>query len=336
MANHNVLITVPGRLRRYILSPQALAKLRSLANVTMNSSDDDWTEEDLAARLPGVDGVIAGWGLAKLTPEVLAAADRLRIVAYAGGSVKYFVTDALFDRGIVLTHAASRLAGPVAEFSLMLAMMGLRRPQDLDHRMKAGEAWPSGRGMCVNFHDIAGCKVGLLGMGYVGRQSARLFRAVGADVWAYDPYFSPELAAGLSVRKVELDELLGRCKVISVHLPTTAETHHLLGARELALIQDGAVFINTARAWVVDQDALVAEMAKGRFWAALDVFDPEPLPVGHPLRRMDNVLLTPHVAALSQEAYGNLMADMVDELERFFAAEPLQYQVTRDMLATMA
>jgi phosphoglycerate dehydrogenase-like enzyme len=184
--------------------------------------------------------------------------------------------------------------------------------------------------------EIAGTKVGLLGMGYVGRCSAQRFKAVGAEVWAYDPYLSEEKAQALGVRKVELDVLLSQCFVISAHLPVTQETHHLLGAHELALIQDGAVFINTARAWVVDQEAMIAELTTGRFWAALDVFDPEPLPTEHPLRRMDNVLLTPHIAGLTQNSYHDLMTTMVAEAERLAHGQPLQYQVTHDMLATMA
>jgi len=109
-----------------------------------------------------------------------------------------------------------------------------------------------------------------------------------------------------------------------------------LGARELALIQDGAVFVNTARSWVVDQQAMIRELATGRFWAALDVFDVEPLPAEHPLRHMDNVLLTPHVAGFTRDCYGSLMALMVAEVERFFAGESLKFRVTRDMLSTMA
>jgi len=112
--------------------------------------------------------------------------------------------------------------------------MGLRRPHEFDRQMKAGEAWPKSRGLPL--YEIAGKQVGLLGMGYVGRRSAALFRAVGADVWVYDPYLSPEHAAELGVRKVDLDTLLSQCQVISVHLPVTEETHHMLGARELALI----------------------------------------------------------------------------------------------------
>jgi phosphoglycerate dehydrogenase-like enzyme len=173
-------------------------------------------------------------------------------------------------------------------------------------------------------------------MGYVGKRAAALFQAVGADVWAYDPYLSPQQAAELGVTRASLDDVLRACSVISLHLPVTDETHHLLGARELALIQDGAILVNSARAWVVDQDALLKELRTGRFWAALDVFDPEPLPAEHPLRKLENVLLTPHVAGLTQESYQGLMALAVDEVERFFAGQPLRYQVTQEMLRTMA
>ena len=334
MAGHRLLVTVPQPRRDELFSPEALAHARQLGEVILNEDGHNWSEQELAAHLPGVDAIVASWGLAKLTPEVLAAADRLRIVGYGAGSVKGFATDALFERGIALSHAASRIADSVAEFTLLMAMLGLRQPHTWDRQMKTGVAWPKSDGPPT--WEITGAKVGLLGMGYVGRRSAGLFQGVGAEVWAFDPYLSLERARELEVHKAELSEVLAKCKVICVHLPVTEETHHMLGECELALIQDGAVFVNNARAWVVDQDAMVAELATGRFWAALDVFDPEPLPAEHPLRDMDNVLLTPHIAGRTVDSYGSLMAEMVNEVDRFFKGEPLRYQVTRDMMATMA
>jgi phosphoglycerate dehydrogenase-like enzyme len=221
----------------------------------------------------------------------------------------------------------------VAEYTLLMALLGLRRPLDVGRQMRSGIVL---RNHDVPTHDIARKKVGLLGMGYVGQRVARLFQAVGAEVWAYDPYLSPERAVELGVYKAELDELLGACKVVSVHLPSTEEAWHMLGARELALIQDGAVFINSARTWPVDQDALIKELAAGRFWAALDVTDPEPAPPDHPLRNLDNVICTPHIAGPTTEARRELMGLMVDEVKRFFDGEPLRYQIAEDRLAAMA
>jgi phosphoglycerate dehydrogenase-like enzyme len=334
MSAYNVLVTVPRPLRDYILSEEAESKLHGMAKVTMNEEERNWTQEELAERLPGVDAILASWGLAELTDEVLEGADNLQMVAYAAGSVKGFVTAALYERDIVVCHAAHRIADSVAEFSLLLAMIGLRRPHTFDRQLKARAEWPRSRDLPL--HEIAGKKVGLLGMGYVGRRAAKLFQGVGAQVWAYDPYLPGDQAETLGVHKAELDELLGACKVVSVHLPTTEETHHMLGAREFAQLQDGAIFINTARSWVLDQEALVQALQEGRFWAALDVYDEEPLPVDHPLRSMENAFLTPHVAGLTRDSHGSLMGEMVDEIARYFAGEPLKHQVTRDMLKIMA
>jgi len=335
MSKIRVLVTIPQPLRDLVLAPDTLADLRAFADVTLNEDGRNWEAATLRDRLPGMDAILASWGLPQLTPEVLEHADRLALVAYAAGSIKPFMTDAAYDRGIRVTHSAARIAESVADITLVLAMMGLRRPQDFDRRLKSGEAWPDGR--AVNTYEIGGKTVGLLGLGYVGRRTAALFQAVGAQVWGYDPYVSEEDMARLGVRKVALDDLLRGCKVISVHLPITPETRHLLGPRELAMIPDGAVFINTSRAWVVDQEALIAQLHTGRLWAALDVYEPEPLAVDSPLRTLDNVVLTPHIAGLTRDSYLGLTREMVDEIRRLFVThEPLRYEITRERLARMA
>ena len=335
MAQIKVLVTIPQPLRTLVLTPETLSDLRSFADVALNEDGRNWSEPELAERLAGVDAILGSWGLARLTPQVLAAADRLALVAYAAGSIKPFMTDAAYERGVRVSHAAARIAESVADMTVTLAMMGLRRPQDFDRRLKAGEAWPDGR--AVDTYEIRGKTVGLLGLGYVGRRTAALFQAVGAQVWGYDPYLSEADASALGVRMVDLDVLLQGCKVISVHLPITEETHHLLGARELGLMPDSTVFINTSRAWAVDQDALLRELRTGRIWAALDVHEPEPLAIDSPFRTLDNVLLTPHIAGLTRDSYHGLTQDMVNEIRRLLVShEALWYEISRDRLARMA
>lgn len=334
MAEHRILVSIPEPLRSRLLSAETLAKLCALGCITFNEDGRNWNDEELAQRLPGQEVLLASWGLARLTPEVLRNADRLRLVAYAAGSVKGFVTKAVFERGIALTHAAARIADSVAEMALLFALLGLRRAHEFDRQMKTGERWPKEIG--VPTFEIRGKRVGLLGMGYVGRRAAQLFQAVGAEVWCYDPYFPDEAAQALGVHKAALDDLLRACLIVSVHLPITEETHHLIGARELSLLQDGALFINTARAWAVDGEALRRELEAGRLWAALDVFDEEPLPADSPLRRLENVLLTPHIAGQTVDSYYGLGECMVEEIERFFAGQPLHYQIRPEALAYMA
>ena len=110
----------------------------------------------------------------------------------------------------------------------------------------------------------------------------------------------------------------------------------MIGARELRLLQDDAIFINTARAHLVDQEALLAELRTGRFQAALDVFDQEPLPSDSPFRRLDNVIITPHVAGASKQARLRQGQIIVEEIQRYLAGEPLRHRVTHEMLETMA
>lgn len=329
-----ILVAVPEPLRSRILSPEAHQQLLALGEVRWNNDGRNWNGSELAERLGGVEGLLTGWGITQLDESVLAGADALRIIGHSAGSVKGFLTPAVFDRGIIVTHAASRIADSVAEFALTMALVGLKRPDLFSTQMHAGMAWEQNSN--VPLHEIAGRKVGILGCGYVGQRSARLFKAVGADVFVYDPYLSRERAQEMGVTKVELENLLKICQIISVHLPSTAETRQLLSAEKLALIQDGAVFINSARAWVLDESALIAELTAGRFWAALDVFEQEPLPLDHPLRQLSNVLLTPHIAGRTEESYANLLGTVIQEFARFASGQPLRYQVTRDMLATMA
>ena len=137
-------------------------------------------------------------------------------------------------------------------------------------------------------------------------------------------------------RVASLDELLAGCRVVALHAPSTPQTYRMIGRRELALMRDGAILVNTARASLIDTDALLAELRKGRISAALDVFDEEPLPLDSPLRTLPNVILTPHVASHTVNTHLRQGELTVDEVQRFVAGQPLRYAVTPEMLATMA
>ncbi|MEZ4656266.1 MAG: NAD(P)-dependent oxidoreductase [Caldilineaceae bacterium] len=142
--------------------------------------------------------------------------------------------------------------------------------------------------------------MGVVGAGYTGRETIWRLKALGAEVWVHDPYLADARATELGVHKAELDDLFRDCPIVTMQAPPTDETHRMIGARQLALLRDGAIFINTARSHTVDQGALLAELRTGRFLAALDVFDQEPLPEDSPFRQLDNVILTPHVAGATQ------------------------------------
>jgi phosphoglycerate dehydrogenase-like enzyme len=152
----------------------------------------------------------------------------------------------------------------------------------------------------------------------------------------YDPYLSEAGAAELGARKVELDELMSTADIVSVHAPSTPETEKMLGAAHFAAMKDGALFINSARTWVLDEDALIEELKTGRIRAVLDVFGKEPLPADSPLRDLPNVFLTPHVAGATQESRSRLVEAIARDMARFFAGEQPQMAVTWERLQIMA
>ncbi|HWD82249.1 MAG TPA: hydroxyacid dehydrogenase [Kribbella sp.] len=322
------LAATPSYLKM-VFSPESMARLETLGQVVV--LPDPANADALRAALPGTDVLITSWGSAPLTADVLDHADRLRLIAHSASSVKHFVTAEVFRRGLRLTQAGQAMAEPVAEVSLAFTLSLLHRIQRFDHAMHAG-GW---REEVPPQHGLTASRIGVVGASRTGTEYIRMLVALGAEVVVHDPYLTDERAAELGVRRSELDELLRGSRVVALHAPTLPETHHLIGARELALMSDGAGLVNTARSWLVDTDALLAEVRSGRLDAALDVFDEEPLPVDSPLRGLPNVLLTPHQAAATVECYYEMGAITAGEIERWVAGQPLRYELSEAALARM-
>jgi phosphoglycerate dehydrogenase-like enzyme len=301
----------------------------------MKPEERDWSSSELAQKIRGYDAVLTGWGTPVFTDEVLDAADRLRLIAHSAGSIKRMLPPAVFQRGIAVTHAAVAIAPAVADMTLLLIMLSLRQVHRHDRMLKAGESWDATDALGMG-QEIAGQRIGVVGAGYTGRCVIALLHAVQAEVWVHDPYVSDARAAELGVRKASLEELFSSCPIVTMQVPPTKETWRMIGAHHLRLLQDGAIFVNTARSHSVDQDALLAELQTGRIQAALDVFDEEPLPAGSPFLALENVIVTPHIAGASQQARWRQGQTMVDEIHRFLANEALRYEVTSAMLETMA
>lgn len=315
-----------------MLNRTAWEKLRSFAQIIEHPGDEPATKADLLTILPQADACLTGWGVAQLDADVIAAAPRLRAMAHMGSSVKRFVSEALWAQGIHVTTAAPALAEDVAITTLGLMLVGMKRVWPLGQHIRAGgwresAYWPS--------REIRHKQVGVIGASHVGRHLIRLLKPFEVHILLYDPFVAAEQAAQLGVEKVELDDLLRRADIVSLHAPANADTYHLLNAGGLALMKDDALLINTARGTLIDEAALIAELSKGRFFAFLDVTDPEPLAADSPLRQLENVVVLPHLAGCIEDC--SRMGEMAaEELRRFFAGEPPLYQVKPDMFGRIA
>ncbi|MBN1878089.1 MAG: hydroxyacid dehydrogenase [Anaerolineae bacterium] len=334
MKTYKLLFLPRTGLAQDILSERARATLEGLGEVVWNTMDRDYTPAELAGLLPGAEAVVTSWGSPAFTPDLLAIADSLKIVGHAAGSVKPLMPREGYDRGIVVLSAAAVIADSVAEYTLW-AMLSMQRDlYPYQQLMKVERGWKSAGGNCA--HELYYKKVGIVSASMVGRRVIKLLHPFGCDVMVYDPYLSEVESVALGVRRVSLEELFATGDIVSLHAPVTPETKEMIGARHFQLLRDGVLFINTARAWVVDYAAMVAELRTGRIRAVLDVFDKEPLPAGDPLRDMDNVFLTPHISGHTNESRLRLVEAVAGDMQRFFNSEPLQLAVSWERLKIMA
>jgi phosphoglycerate dehydrogenase-like enzyme len=294
----------------------------------IDSFDDVRAGEVLAE----ADVLLGHWGCPTLTAEALDRAPHLRLFAYAAGTVKWQVVDAVWERGLIVTSAAAANAVPVAEYTVAMIVLANKGIPLLAARERDPDALVPLSSRISNL----GKKVGLVGASLVGRHVIELLRSYELEVAVADPYLGADEAKQLGVGLMELDELCAWCDVLSLHAPEIDSTRGMIGAAQLALLHRGAFLINTARGRLVDHDALLTELQAGRLAAVLDVTEPEPLPPDSPLRQLPNVLLTPHVAGATGTELWRLADLAVEEIERYAAGLPPRYPVVRADLDRIA
>lgn len=328
-----VAMLVPVERQARVFTREALDHLHTIAEVRGGTDDRATLVQRLPSLIADADACITGWYSPAITSEALAGAPRLRLIAHCGGSVKSLIPPETFARGVAVSHVAALIADAVAEATILAILLGLRRYHEMDQRLKAGA---DARSTVYDGRLLGALTVGLVGAGYVGRKVVSLLRAFGSRVLVYDPYLSDREAADLGVEKAVLHELMRSSDVVSLHAAPTPETHRMIGRAELALLRDGAVFVNCADPWLVDESALLDTLQAGRIWAAIDRFDPEPLALDSPFRKLENVLITPHAAGATVDTLRRQGAAAVDEVKRFFSGQELHYRIPSERFEQMA
>lgn len=289
---------------------------------------NDVDEEEAARLLADADACLTSWGSPPLNAEMLAVAPLLRMIAHAGGSVRAYVSDAVWQRNITVTSAASAIAVDVAHYAIALMIIGRKNMMELSSQAAAGD-WKSFWGHRPP-DDLRGCTVGIVAASQVGRKVIELLRHFEVNVLLFDPNLTADEARAIGATRVELNDLFKRSDVVSLHAPVLYTTRQLVSAARLALMKNGAVLINTARGSLVDEAALVAECKKRRIWAFLDVTDPEPPPAGSPLYGCPNLTLSPHIAGSIGRGRRKIGELACEELKRFFDGKPPLYPVTAE------
>lgn len=325
---------------QYDAGPGLRAKLAALAAEGFEVASCE--ETDRARFLELMADAEALWHvLMPITADVIAASPRLRFIQKVGVGLNTIDLAAAKARGIAVCNMPGTNSRAVAEMTLLLMLAALRRVAWFDARTRQGRGWPLPTEIQDQLGEIAGRTVGLVGYGAVPKLLAPVLKAMGAKVLYTARAPKPDAAASESSRQSfkgggdspaaewrPLPDLLAQSDVVSLHAALTDETRGLIGAGAIARMKPGAVLVNTARGALVDEAALVGALTSGRLGAAgIDVFAAEPVPAGHPLLALPNVVVAPHVAWLTVETLDRSLAVAVENCRRLRAGKPLLHQV---------
>jgi len=331
----NILLTVPRGVIRDLYFPESvMKKLRALGNLICNEMEKPYIEEELAERIRDIDICVTHWFSPFFTKKIVDNANRLRLIAHAAGSVAVLVDQNVYDKGIKVVSANGIMAQYVAESTLARILSSLGKVNDYDRRVRDG-GWKIGIEEYGVTQSLFYKKVGFIGFGAVGNHMLKLMHPFQVAARIYDPYIKDEALKRFprTKRCNSVEEVLGWADIITIHASQTPETHHLINAEGLKRIRDNALFVNTARGSLVNETALLAELLNGRFYAALDVFDPEPPEPDAPIRKLDNVLLSPHIAGTAGRE--ELTLGIIGDIERFIKNKHLKYEISGEKYRLM-
>ena len=326
-----ILVSIPdGEVRDSFFSEEQRVRLERLGCVEWNANAEQYGEEELAEKLRGVDICISGWGNTPFHEKTLKYADKLKLIAPIGGSVRPMVGDAAFERGIRVCSGNRVFAESVAEGVLAYMLCSLRRIGEYEARMAAGE-WPS----LIGTRGLLGRSVGLVGYGMIAEYLVKFLKPFGCRIMVSSRHISAEELAEAGIEAAAAEEIFRTCDIVSLHSSLTARTKHSIGADLLNSMKDGALLVNTARGALIDEEALVLVLQERPVWAALDVFETEPLPMDSPLRECERVLLMPHAAGPTADRRYVVTSHVLDDIGRFLNGEPLDCEIDFARAGTM-
>ena len=328
-----LFVSMPrGETRDSFIPPAVRERIEAQYDAVWNETDRNLSPEELAGRAAGADAVLAGWGTAKFTGELLRRLPSLRVLAYTGGSVAPLVDEAAYARGVRVLSGNDLFARSVAEGVVAYALASLRRiPQYAAQLQRDGWSRPGW------FNEgLLDQRVGLVGFGAVARHTARLLSAFGCELLiAGADHVSPEEAASRGARKASLEEVFSTCKVVSLHWASTPETFHRIDGRLLSLLRPNSLLVNTARGAIIDEPVLARMLREGRFRAVLDVYEQEPLPADSPLRGLDNALLIPHMGGPTVDRRPFVTQALLDHLPAALRGEETPLDISAEAMRRM-
>lgn len=324
-----VLVTMPETMTEFV-TQSFREYLDSFAEAEYNTLGRQFTREEMEKKLSDKDYAITGWGTPMFDKELLKNAGGLKLIAHTGGSVGQVIDDSVYEFGTEVASANAIMAESVAEGTLCYILMGLRRTVYFANGTQKGD-W--------NYNEsdkaLLRRKVGIISLGEISRNLIRMLKPFKTEIFVSSTHEDECLAQELGFTYLSKEEIFSTCDVISIHTAYNPATYHMINRELILRIKDGAVLVNTSRGAVIDEKALADELKTGRFYAVLDVFEEEPLPITSPLIGLSNVTIMPHRGGSTVDLYEYMATEMARTVKNHAEGKPAEHLISRGKAAGM-
>ena len=283
--------------------------------------------------LSEADILFAGWGMPFFDSKILDSAENLKVIFYAGGTMRYCLTEDVWERGIKVTNAVEANALPVSEYTLSQILFSLKCGWQHIRLVKQRRTFHCREDVPGAYKSV----VGIISLGTIGRQVCEKLKGFDVKVLAYDPFMDEQQAENLGVELCSLERIFTDSDVVSLHAPAIEQTRGMITGEYFNSMKTNATFINTARGMIVREKELIDVFTYRKdLTAVLDVTYPEPPEKDSPLYDMDNIVLTPHIAGSMGNERQRMGEYMLEELKRYLAGKPLKWEVSLEQFMIMA
>lgn len=319
-----------ANVRQQFFTTAVLDRISKYADMDFYDGTGTASPEEIREKINDYDIVFTGWGSPRIGKDVLEGGHRLKMLLHTGGTVGPYVDQTTFDEGVKVISANDVYAKSTAEGVLTYILASLRQVPYWDSEVRAGN-W---HGTYKNY-GLFNRKVGLVGLGAITQHLIPLLKPFSVDILVYSSHLSDEDAKALGVRSASLEEIFSTADIVSLHSALTDKNEGMVNRELMELMRPETLFVNAARAGLVEEDALIDLLSQNRFFAALDVYHQEPLATDSPLRSMPNTLLMPHMAGPTTDQYPYAVHLLIDELIRFQNSEALEHEITLERYKRM-
>ncbi len=329
-------ISIPqGNTFDTFFTKENIALVNGLGENVWNDSKKQLTSDEVARSIADCENYVTLWSSPRLDAEILKSAPNLKMLTHLGGTVVPFVSDEMWERGIKVISGNDYFAESVAEGTLAYILCALRDIPKYSSELKNERKWKPEPWYTAG---LMGKKIGVVSYGAIAKNLVRLLSQFKATVMVYDIKPLPESdVCKYGLKQATLEEIFSECDIITLHTPLFDATRHMINAPLLQRVKDGALFVNTSRGAVVDQRALEAELAKGRFRAVLDVYEKEPPEDDCSLFGLPNVMMIPHMAGPTMDLRSYITRELMLEAAAYIdGGKPLVHEISKTVASTMS